>query len=309
MNIIESIQASIFAAGVSPNTEKAYWYAGHNFFLPYIAEQFSVVPDDMLSLLTPQMFIGFPGWLNSKQIGKTSKQLIMSGVTNYFQWLVENAHLTPDTTQMQKYYSARKRVSRLHESPMIQVPKESDADEIIALAAANPRQIMAKRDVALLNFARYTGCRVQEISDMLVGDIDLSTVPYKVHVKSGKGRKERYTYANEEVKKSLLEYWSMRPDLKPTDYAFLRHNNKDEGQPIEPGGIRWMIRNLCSKLNFTLTPHSFRHLFITEVVRKKDIVVAQSLAGHADIATTKRYTQLADEEIREAYGDTFKDGN
>jgi site-specific recombinase XerD len=55
----------------------------------------------------------------------------------------------------------------------------------------------------------------------------------------------------------------------------------------------------------TLTPHTFRHNFLTRAARHHDILLAQHLARHESINTTSGYTHLTETEIDEAYADVF----
>jgi integrase/recombinase XerC len=57
----------------------------------------------------------------------------------------------------------------------------------------------------------------------------------------------------------------------------------------------------------TITPHSFRHYFVTTVLRGSggNLKLAQELARHKNIAVTTRYAHLADDELDRGYFDIF----
>ena len=56
----------------------------------------------------------------------------------------------------------------------------------------------------------------------------------------------------------------------------------------------------------TITPHSFRHYFVTVVLRATgNLKIAQELARHRNIAVTQRYAHLNDDELDKAYGGIF----
>jgi len=61
----------------------------------------------------------------------------------------------------------------------------------------------------------------------------------------------------------------------------------------------------------TITPHSFRHYFVTTVLRATggNIHVAQKLARHSNITTTERYGHLSDDELDRTYHQVFNDAN
>ena len=61
------------------------------------------------------------------------------------------------------------------------------------------------------------------------------------------------------------------------------------------------MRRKYLPIGITVTSHIFRHTFITRIYRAtKDIQIAQELAGHANIATTTRYTHRTRDEKRAA---------
>jgi site-specific recombinase XerD len=58
----------------------------------------------------------------------------------------------------------------------------------------------------------------------------------------------------------------------------------------------------------TITPHSFRHYFVTIVLRASgNLKVAQALARHSNISTTSLYAHLADDELDKMYWETFEE--
>jgi integrase len=58
----------------------------------------------------------------------------------------------------------------------------------------------------------------------------------------------------------------------------------------------------------TITPHSFRHYFVTVVLRASgNLKLAQELARHKNIAVTQRYAHLSDDELDKGYWDIFEE--
>jgi len=52
----------------------------------------------------------------------------------------------------------------------------------------------------------------------------------------------------------------------------------------------------------TITPHSFRHYFVTRILRASgNLKLAQELARHKNIAVTQRYAHLSDDELDKGY--------
>jgi site-specific recombinase XerC len=58
----------------------------------------------------------------------------------------------------------------------------------------------------------------------------------------------------------------------------------------------------------TITPHSFRHYFVTVVLRSSgNLKLAQELARHKNIAVTQRYAHLSDDELDKGYWNIFEE--
>jgi site-specific recombinase XerC len=56
----------------------------------------------------------------------------------------------------------------------------------------------------------------------------------------------------------------------------------------------------------TITPHSFRHYFVTSVPHSSgNLKVAQALARHSNISTASLYAHLAGDELDKVYWETF----
>jgi integrase len=95
---------------------------------------------------------------------------------------------------------------------------------------------------------------------------------------------------------------------------FARHD-KGAGKKIKPittttgrNIVTDRVRQILGdELVGKITPHSFRHYFVTTVLRGTgNLVMAQKLARHENIETTKRYTHLADDELDKAYFEVFE---
>ena len=85
-----------------------------------------------------------------------------------------------------------------------------------------------------------------------------------------------------------------------TDYLFLNNH----GKPITRQGFFKNLKKILKKqgLNENIHPHSLRHSFATHLLdRGADLRSIQEMLGHSDISTTKIYTHVTTEKIREDY--------
>jgi integrase len=95
--------------------------------------------------------------------------------------------------------------------------------------------------------------------------------------------------------------------------VFARHD-KAAGKKIKPIStttgrsiVNERVRDcLGSEAVGTITPHSFRHYFVTTILNSSgNLKLAQVLARHTNIAVTQRYTHLADDELDKQYQEIF----
>ncbi|HPC06455.1 MAG TPA: tyrosine-type recombinase/integrase, partial [Anaerolineaceae bacterium] len=57
-----------------------------------------------------------------------------------------------------------------------------------------------------------------------------------------------------------------------------------------------------------ITPHSFRHYFVTRVLQTSgNLKLAQELARHKNIAVTQRYAHLSDNELDKGYWNAIEE--
>jgi site-specific recombinase XerD len=144
---------------------------------------------------------------------------------------------------------------------------------------------------AMILLGYYQGFRVSSIARVHGRDIDLAGMTIRT---IGKGGKER-TLPLHPVIAELAR-------LMPTDsYWFPARKNPDK--PMSPASVTNLItlaKKRAGILDETLTPHSLRHAFGTDLVEQGvDIRVIQELMTHESLATTQIYTGVSARRKRE----------
>ena len=149
-----------------------------------------------------------------------------------------------------------------------------------------------ERERAMVEVLISSGIRVEELSNINIFDLDLSKL--SVHIKEGKGSKERVTYITEVCSMHLKKYLSSRTDANPALFVSLRNKER-----ITPGGVRDILRRLGKKAGVTnVHPHRFRRTFATNLARRgMDIQTIAKLMGHADLKTTMIYVSMDESKI------------
>ena len=143
-------------------------------------------------------------------------------------------------------------------------------------SAKNPKHKM------ILKLLYFTGVRLSEARNIKVGDIDFER--NQIHIRCGKGRKDRFVTLNNKLAIHLFNYVKKR---KHYEYLFSTKNGKYSMRSIQKICKRYA--NLAG-IKKTVTPHTFRRTFATHLIENKNnIGKVQKLMGHRSVNTTMNY--------------------
>jgi integrase/recombinase XerD len=147
-----------------------------------------------------------------------------------------------------------------------------------------------------------TGVRISELCGIDKKDIDLTE--QKIHIRNGKGNKERYVFFTKEAMTVLQWYWSTRDDDHPA--AFVSERRKSDGAVtrISKCSLSRQIHKLGIKADLAekLHMHKFRKTFATWLnLRGADIYMISKTLGHKDISTTLRYAAMPEVQRHNTY--------
>lgn len=140
-----------------------------------------------------------------------------------------------------------------------------------------------------LTTAYGTGLRISEACRLRVEDIDSKRG--LIHVRLGKGGKDRYVMLPQRLLTMLRRYWAQ---VRPSG-GWLFPGRK-QGQPMTPSAVNKALDAAVRsvKLKKRVTAHTLRHSFATHLLETgNDIRLIQVLLGHASIRTTARYAQVS----------------
>lgn len=150
------------------------------------------------------------------------------------------------------------------------------------------------RDRAIVEFIYSTGCRVSELCDVKMLDIDWNN--NSVHL-FGKGAKHRTSFINAKAEFTLKQYLSTRNDDSEYLFVSLRSPHKK----MNKCGIEKVFRDLAAKaqVDKKLTPHVLRHTTATTGLNNgMPIDEIQKMLGHSSINTTMIYAKTNLENVK-----------
>jgi integrase/recombinase XerD len=138
------------------------------------------------------------------------------------------------------------------------------------------------------------GLRVSEAVALTTRDIDSANMV--IHVRQGKGRKDRYAMLSEQLLAILRAYWKC---TRPKHLLFPGPNPK---RAITVRSVQRACREAVHAvgLDEAVSVHTLRHSFASHLLEQGvDIHVIQNLLGHRHITSTTRYARVALNTIRQ----------
>jgi len=168
------------------------------------------------------------------------------------------------------------------------LPTVLSPDEV-ALLIDSARNLMHR---AILMTLYATGVRRAELCRLKVADIDSSRM--MIHVREGKGGRDRDVLLSPKLLETLREYWRW---MKPKTFLFPGMiDNWRADVPIDTKVVWEAVRQARTRAGIQkrVTPHTLRHSFATHMLEAgADLRTIQVLLGHAKLADTTVYLHLS----------------
>ncbi|MDP4803330.1 MAG: tyrosine recombinase XerC [Candidatus Nanopelagicales bacterium] len=178
---------------------------------------------------------------------------------------------------------------------------QDQAGTVMASAATRSAEggAVELRDLAIIELLYATGMRVAELCAIDLADLDFERRTVRV---TGKGNKERTVPFGVPAARVLVEWLQERPHFATViDQAALFVGVR--GRRIDARLVRTIVHDLTASAGVPeIAPHGVRHSAATHVLEGgADLRAVQELLGHADLATTQRYTHISVERLRKAF--------
>ena len=149
------------------------------------------------------------------------------------------------------------------------------------------------RDSAIVHVLAFCGLRVGELCHLQLEDLEFER--NVLHVRSGKGDKDREVVLEDRTRAAIDRYLTERT---------LAGGSTPRLFPGGPVTVERLIRRAAqdAEIPRRVTPHMLRHTLATALLsRGCDIRYIQKLLGHASVATTQIYTHVDTQALRNAY--------
>ena len=260
--------------------------------------------------------------MHLKAFAPATEQLYVRAIARFYKYLAAERLAEINLPRMDLLIEQRTR------KPGIRLPQfpTNEIERVLDFASNMPsfqaesevERLRAMRDRAFLLTLADTGLRVHEACNLRRGDIDWNEGRAVI---IGKGDKQAVVRFTTRSLRALKDYLSLRAELdggsgkQLTALPLFARHDKGTGKkikPITPTTGRNIVADrvqqaLGDKAEGHITPHSFRHYFVSTILRASgNLKLAQALARHENIQITQRYAHINDDELDKGYYDIFE---
>ncbi|MEZ7746464.1 site-specific tyrosine recombinase/integron integrase [Prevotella jejuni] len=231
----------------------------------------------------------FAAFISDLGIGPRSLARILSGVRQFYRFLVVDGYLEVDPTEL------------------LESPKQPDhLPEVLSTAevdlleqAIDLTKWEGHRNRAIIEVLFSCGLRVSELTNLKLSNLYVDEQYIRV---MGKGAKERLVPISPRALDELNYWFADRNEMKikpgEEDYVFLNRR----GHHLTRTMILIMIKRyaLEAGIKKTISPHTLRHSFATSLLEGgADLRAIQAMLGHESIGTTEIYTHIDTSTLRQ----------
>jgi len=234
-------------------------------------------------------------FLTQRRYAKRTIARKVAAVRKYCRWLHRTGVLAADPSTSLRAPAGEARLPRVLStgelSDLLDAPTPEDEPHWRRL-----------RDDAVLEILYGSGVRVSELCGLDVNDVRTGRAGVITEAITvwGKGSKERVVPLSVMAVEALRGWIGIRHEVVSVDAGLALFGN-ERGHRLTPRDVRRIIDRRSSSPTH---PHALRHTFATHLLDGgADLRVVQEFLGHADVATTQRYTHVSNERLRSVYAE------
>ena len=164
---------------------------------------------------------------------------------------------------------------------------------------------LSSRNRTIIDFMYSTGCRVSELCNVKISDLDLDFDDDYVQL-TGKGSKQRIVPIGSKLKENLVLYLDTRNLKDPKNLSPLLFLSKSNNR-LDRTAIFRLIKStaLNTGVKINVHPHTLRHSAATHMLEAGcDLRTLQEYLGHTSVSTTQIYTKLTKEFLNEVFNES-----
>ena len=218
----------------------------------------------------------------------STKKRIHSSIKNFLKYINENEDYESIDISDIKLKSSKK---------LPEVLSITDIENMINFY--NHETYLDSRNRTVIDVLYSTGCRVSELCDINISDIDLDEKYLKL---KGKGSKQRIVPIGSMLYKNLMQYLNVRETfLQNRGEPLFLSKSKNK---LERTAVFRIIKKTAKNISLQtdVHPHTLRHSAATHMLEGGcDLRTVQEFLGHSSVSTTQIYTKVTKEFLEEAF--------
>jgi len=211
---------------------------------------------------------------------------------------LKSQHKTPSESFFKHTIYGLRYLYRIYELPehriaLPQIPGSKKLPIILSKAEVKLLIKTPKLHKHRLMLAMLYGCglRCSELRHIQIKDLWMDRM--QLHIRQGKGGKDRYVPLCELLVRGIRQYLESE---KPVQWLFTGKNASGKTVALSPMGVQWVVKQARqrSRIKKEVTTHILRHTYATHLLEMgMDIMTLKELLGHTDIQTTLIYLHVA----------------
>ena len=223
-----------------------------------------------------------------KLLAAATKNNYLNTLRSFFSYLVKSGHLLANPASELSNFRGQKKLPRVPSYP-----------EILRLLAAVGSDLKGMRDRAWMEVLYGSGLRLSELLCLDLTDLCLDEE--LLHIRLGKGDKDRFVPFTPEAKKAIKTYLkTSRPYYAGSGERALWISVR--GERMNRWTVSKDLHRYAQKasLKTRITPHVLRHTCATHLLRNgASLRHIQALLGHEYLSTTQIYTRVEITDLRD----------
>jgi site-specific recombinase XerD len=230
---------------------------------------------------------------------------------NDYLYLMQQRHHTPSDSYFKHTVYGLRAIFKMEgiKASHITLPSIKKTKKLPVVLSKEEMKVLLKvpellKHRILIGLLYGCGLRCFEARNVMLRDLDYDRK--MLHVRNGKGKKDRYVPLSDHLIRGLRTYILAE---KPEVYLF-------NGQPMEDGsggdfdrrysqrGVQWAVKTAAKNAGISkeVSVHTLRHTYATHLLEDGlDIVSIKNLLGHESIETTMIYLHVAQCGVKKAF--------
>ena len=271
----------LYSKGLSDNSVKAYISDLYNLFIENkVTDVNSANLNNLIDIIS------------KKTYSPNTKKRKLSVIKQFVKWFNTNHQQKLIILEDIKIKSGQK----LPETLSI-----VEIDKMINYFKLN--SFLSSRNRTIIDFMYSTGCRVSELCNVKISDLDFDDDYVQL---TGKGSKQRIVPIGSKLKENLVLYLDTRNLKDPKNLSPLLFLSKSNNR-LDRTAIFRLIKStaLNTGVKINVHPHTLRHSAATHMLEAGcDLRTLQEYLGHTSVSTTQIYTKLTKEFLNEVFNES-----